>query len=63
LIDKSDSRKLPWKVTDKPRHYSSASEEDFTIECRRFEHQLEAQYALQMTDKGGTELFSITSAE
>ena len=31
--------------------------------CRRFEHQAEAHYALVMTDKGATELFSITTAE
>ena len=31
--------------------------------CGRFEHQAEAQYALVMIDKGGTELFSITSVE
>jgi hypothetical protein len=48
-----------------PRHdtFLCALEGDLTLVCLRFEHQAAAQYALVMTDKGGTELFSITSAD
>lgn len=63
LIDKSDARKLLWKPAAETRHFSCALEGDFTLVCGRFEHQAEAQYALVMIDKGGTELFSITSVE
>ncbi len=45
------------------RHFACGLEGGFTLECRRFEHQAEAQYVLVMTDKGGTEFFSITFAE
>jgi hypothetical protein len=63
LIDKSDAGRLSWKPAAEARHFSCALPGDFTLVCRRFEDQAEAQYTLVMTDKGGTELFSITSVE
>ena len=63
LIDKSDAGKLSWKSAAETRHFSCALEGDLTLVCLRFEHQAAAQYALVMTDKDGTELFSVTSAE
>ena len=63
LIDKSDAGKFPWKSATETRHFSCALEGDLTLVCLRFEHQAAARYALVRTDKGGTELFSITSAE
>jgi len=63
LIDKSEAGKLPWKAGKKQRHSCCALDGDLILECRRFDPQAEAQYALVMTDKRGLEVFSITSAE
>jgi hypothetical protein len=46
LIDKSEAGKLPWKATDKHRHFCCALDGDLTLECRRFDPQAGAHYVL-----------------